>query len=135
MLASQLWMRLNRPDLPLEQAHIAVIGAPYDGSVTHARGAALAPVELRALSADCWPFSERGLDLRALRIRDLGDAPVDNDDPQATQEALRQAVRPVVQAGPSPWCWAATTASPAAWSPAWWASGPWACSGSTPTPI
>lgn len=102
MLASQLWMRLNRPDLPLEQAHIAVIGAPYDGSVTHARGAALAPVELRALSADCWPFSERGLDLRALRIRDLGDAPVDNDDPQATQEALRQAVRPVVQAGAIP---------------------------------
>lgn len=100
--SAQLWMRLNQPDLPLAQAQIAVLGAPYDGSVTHARGAALAPAELRALGADSWFFAEDGLDLRGLRIRDLGDAPVDPDDAAATQRALEDAVRPIVAAGAMP---------------------------------
>ena len=98
----QLWMRMNQPGLPLEQARVAVLGAPYDGSVTHARGAALAPAELRALGADSWFFDETGLDLRSLAITDLGDAAVDNDHPDATQCALAAAVRPVVQAGAIP---------------------------------
>lgn len=101
-MSSRLWMRLNRPDLPLEQAQVAVVGAPYDGSVTHARGAALAPAELRSLSSDSWFFTEEGLDLRGLRIRDLGDAPVVDDDAAATQCALADAVRPVVEAGAIP---------------------------------
>ncbi len=97
-LSTQLWMRLNQPALPLAKVQIAVVGAPYDGSVTHARGAALAPAELRALSADSWFFTEEGIDLRGLRIRDLGDVPVDNDDALATQQALAAAVCPVVKA-------------------------------------
>jgi len=102
-LASRdLWLRLNRPGLPLDQVQVAVIGAPYDGSVTHARGAALAPAALRALSADSWFFTEDGLDLRPLRVRDLGDAPVDPADAAATQRAVAEAVRPVVQAGAIP---------------------------------
>ncbi len=100
--SSQLWMRLNRPDLPLEQVQVAVVGAPYDGSVTHARGAAQAPAELRALGADSWFFTEEGLDLRGLRLRDLGDAPVVDSDAAATQRALAEAIRPVVAAGAVP---------------------------------
>jgi len=102
-LASRdLWMRLNRPGLPLEELDVAVIGAPYDGSVTHARGAALAPAALRALSADSWFFTEDGVDLRSLRIRDLGDAPVDPAGAAVTQRAIAEAVRPVVRAGAIP---------------------------------
>ena len=100
--SEQLWMRLNRPGLPLPQAQIAVVGAPYDGSVTHARGAALAPAELRALAADSWFITEEGLDLRGLRITDLGDAPVIAEDAEATQRALAAAIRPVVEAGAIP---------------------------------
>ena len=98
----QLWMRLNQPELPLAQAQLAVLGAPYDGSVTHARGAALAPAELRALSADSWFFTEGGEDLRPLRIRHLGDAPVCDADAEAALRALAAAVRQVVQAGAVP---------------------------------
>lgn len=97
-----LWMRLNRPGRPLEQVQVAVLGARYDGSVTHARGAAQAPAELRALSADSWFFTEEGLDLRGLAVRDLGDAPVRQGGPEATQRALAAAVRPLVQAGAIP---------------------------------
>ncbi len=102
LASTQLWMRLNRPGLPLEQVRIAVLGAPYDGSVTHARGAALAPADLRALGADSWFFTEDGLDLRGLAIRDLGDAPVEDADPLATQRALAEAVRPIAAAGAIP---------------------------------
>ncbi len=98
----QLWMRLNQPDLPLPSVQLAILGAPYDGSVTHARGAALAPAELRALSADSWFFDEDGLDLRGLRIRDLGDAPLPADDAAGVQRALAAAVHPVAAAGTIP---------------------------------
>ncbi len=100
--STQLWMRLNQPGLPLAEAQLAVLGAPYDGSVTHARGAALAPAELRALSADSWFFTEGGRDLRGLRICDLGDAPMDQDDAEATQRALAAAAREVARAGAVP---------------------------------
>ncbi len=97
-----LWMRLNQPNLSPAEAHIAIVGAPYDGSVTHARGAALAPAELRALSADSWFFTEEGLDLRGLRICDLGDAPVSPEDAEATQRAITAAIRPIAESGAVP---------------------------------
>ena len=97
-----LWMRLNQPGLPLGQAQIAVVGVPYDGSVTHARGAALAPAELRALSADSWFFTEEGFDLRGLRICDLGDVPVAPEDAEATQRAIAAAIRPIAESGAIP---------------------------------
>lgn len=63
MPRERLWMGLDRPDL-FEGLHLGIVGAPYDGSVTHERGAAEAPHALRELSRDRWPLTEGLLDLR-----------------------------------------------------------------------
>lgn len=96
------WMGLNNPHLPITDIHIGIIGVPYDGSVTHERGASEAPDVLREISADRWPLTENLVDLKTLQVRDFGDATVDNDDAFATQKAVTTAVTPIVEAGAIP---------------------------------
>jgi agmatinase len=95
-------MGLNAPELPPEELHVGIVGVPYDGSVTHERGAAEAPQMLREVSHDRWPLTENLVDLKGLSLRDFGDVKVDNDDPAATQRAVAAAVSPIVEAGVIP---------------------------------
>lgn len=95
-------MGLHNPNLPLDALDVAILGVPYDGSVSHKAGAAQAPDALRKASRGVRPHTEAGLNLAGLRLRDLGDVPVVPDDEAATQMAITQAVRPVVEAGAVP---------------------------------
>jgi agmatinase len=56
-----------------ETADVVVAGIPYDGSAVYRRGAALAPAEIRRLSAAMPPVTEAGTGLVELRLVDLGD--------------------------------------------------------------
>lgn len=58
-----------RPD----NADVVVAGMPYDGSAVYRRGAALAPTEIRRLSAAMPPVTESGTALVELGLHDLGD--------------------------------------------------------------
>lgn len=95
-------MGLHNPSLGLPQLHVAVLGVPYDGSVSHAAGAAQAPAVLREVSTTLWPHTETGVCLQGLRLRDLGDVTVHTRDARATQEAIAAAVEPIVQVGAIP---------------------------------
>jgi guanidinopropionase len=95
-------MGLHDPRLGLHELHVGVLGVPYDGSVSHAAGAAEAPAVLRRLSATAWPHTENRVGFAALKLRDLGDVAVDQGDPLATQRAVTAAVAPVVRAGAIP---------------------------------
>ncbi|MEA3355744.1 MAG: arginase family protein [Candidatus Bipolaricaulota bacterium] len=99
---NKLWMGLNAPQLAPSEIHVGIVGAPYDGSVTHELGAAHAPEALREISADTSPHTENHINLRGLRIRDFGDAEVDQDDALTTQKAIARAVTPLVEAGAIP---------------------------------
>jgi len=91
-----LWMGLHRCDENAESADgldVAVLGVPYDGSVSHDRGAAEAPDVLRALTADAGPWTEDLVSFAALRLRDFGDVEIDTDDDEATQAAIEARVR------------------------------------------
>ncbi len=99
---SGLWMGLHNPDLLLEELHVAVVGVPYDGSVSHAAGAAEAPAVLRDISKGLWPHTENLVGLRSLRLRDLGDVMVAEEDAYATQIAVTATIEPVVRAGAIP---------------------------------
>ena len=100
--ATTLWMGLNAPHLSPAELHVGVLGVPYDGSVSHRAGAAAAPAVLRELSRHTRPHTENLVSLRGLRLRDFGDVPVDLDDAGATQQAIAQAVQPIVAAGAVP---------------------------------
>jgi len=91
------WMKLNSPHARVTDIDVGIIGVPYDGSVTHESGAALAPHVLREISADRWPLTENGVNLEQLRVRDFGDVPVNNDDPCYTLESVTKAVSPLVE--------------------------------------
>mgnify|MGYP000512019503 CR=1 FL=1 len=45
-----IWAGLNHPELPLEEADIAVFGIPYDGGVSFRSGTCEAPQELRKIT-------------------------------------------------------------------------------------
>ncbi|TMC99134.1 MAG: arginase family protein [Chloroflexi bacterium] len=58
---------------PLNGADIVLAGVPYDGSAVYRKGAALAPVRIRELSAVMPPVTEDGRPLDGLKVHDLGD--------------------------------------------------------------
>jgi len=58
---------------PLEAADVVIAGIPYDGSAVYRKGAALAPMRLRQLSAVMPPVTEDARPLAGLKVHDLGD--------------------------------------------------------------
>jgi agmatinase len=56
-----------------EPADIVVAGIPYDGSAVYRKGAAIAPLSIRELSAVMPPVTEDGRLLKGLRVKDIGD--------------------------------------------------------------
>ncbi len=58
---------------PLEVADVVIAGIPYDGSAVYRKGAALAPMRLRELSAVMPPVTEDARPLAGLKVHDLGD--------------------------------------------------------------
>jgi agmatinase len=58
---------------PVDGADIVVAGVPYDGSAVYRKGAALAPVRIRELSAVMPPVTEDARSLDGLKVHDLGD--------------------------------------------------------------
>jgi len=58
---------------PLETADVVVAGIPYDGSAVYRKGAALAPMRIRALSPVMPPVTEDARPLDGLKVHDMGD--------------------------------------------------------------
>ncbi|MGE5391560.1 MAG: agmatinase [Deltaproteobacteria bacterium] len=100
--ACEWWMGLNDPDLSIEDTQVAIIGVPYDGSVSLDVGAAEAPGTMRELSILVEPYTDTLIDLRQLRLKDVGDAAVDNSNAEKTQAAVEAAVSGIVKAGVLP---------------------------------
>jgi len=75
-----LWADLHRPNLSAADADFSVIGIPYDGAASARKGAALAPDRIRFWSTHLTPFSEDRTRLGDIRIADLGDIPIANQE-------------------------------------------------------
>ncbi len=71
-----LWADLHRPDLTPENSDFTVIGVPYDGAASARKGTAFGPERIRFWSTHLTPFSEDRTRLGNVRISDLGDIPV-----------------------------------------------------------
>ncbi|MGZ9164562.1 MAG: agmatinase [Anaerolineales bacterium] len=76
----RLWADLHRPDLSPAEADFSVIGVPYDGAACARKGAALGPERIRFWSTHLTPFSEDRIRLGDIRICDLGDIPITNQE-------------------------------------------------------
>jgi agmatinase len=68
-----LWADLHRPDLSPANTDFSIIGIPYDDGASGRKGAALGPERMRYWSTHTTPFSEDRTRLKDLRICDLGD--------------------------------------------------------------
>jgi len=95
-------MGLHDSNAPLEQLDVAIVGVPYDGSVSHAAGAAEAPAMLREVSRQLWPHTENFVSLRELRLRDFGDVSAVAHDAEATQTVIASTLEPILEAGVIP---------------------------------
>ena len=90
-----IWAGLNHPELPLEEADIAVFGIPYDGGVSFRSGTCEAPQELRKITHTISPTTEDFRDISSVKVKDLGDCVgKDRDEMFAEAEELAyQAVK------------------------------------------
>ena len=84
---------LNHPELPLEEADIAVFGIPYDGGVSFRSGTCEAPQELRKITHTISPTTEDFRDISPVKVKDLGDC-VGKDRDEMFAEAEELAYQP-----------------------------------------
>jgi agmatinase len=71
-----LWADLHRPELTPENSDFTVMGVPYDGAASARKGTAFGPERIRFWSTHLTPFSEDRTRLGNVRISDLGDIPI-----------------------------------------------------------
>jgi agmatinase len=87
----------------LEDADVAIIGAPTDDLVSDRPGTRFAPRAIRAASCPPGPHLEAGVDAFAtLRIVDFGDAPVVPADAERSHKAIEATLRAVLAADAMP---------------------------------
>ena len=87
----------------LDDAEVAIVGAPTDDLVSDRPGTRFAPRAIRAASCPPGPHLQAGVDAFAeLRIVDFGDAPVVPADPERSHTAIETTVRQVLAADAVP---------------------------------
>jgi agmatinase len=87
----------------LEDADVAIVGAPTDDLVSDRPGSRFAPRAIRAASCPPGPHLEAGVDaFEELRIVDFGDAPVVPADAERSHTAIEETVRAVLAADAVP---------------------------------
>lgn len=77
-------------------AHVGLFGIPFDSAVSFRKGAALAPQRIRSITPYIAPFTEDGLSLAGLKVRDYGDA-VDDLNWERYFDSVRQEALKVLQ--------------------------------------
>ncbi len=73
ILDRKLWAGLNKPDMPIDEADIVVLGIPFDGGVSFRSGTCNAPQELRNITYTISPTSETFECFDTLKVVDIGD--------------------------------------------------------------
>ena len=90
-----LWSGLaDVPGASAGDEEIGVLGVPFDGASSFRAGSSEAPQRIRSLTPHVAPFSEEGVSLAGLRLRDYGDAAL-GDSWEAVRQSAEQAARPV----------------------------------------
>ena len=77
---NDIWAGLNKPNIDLSEADIAVLGVPFDGGVSFRNGSKDAPRALREITYTIAPTTERFESLKGLKIKDFGDVEEDIRD-------------------------------------------------------
>jgi agmatinase len=94
---------LTQDPAELEDADVAIVGAPTDDLVSDRPGTRFAPRAIRAASCPPGPHLEAGIDaFEELRIVDFGDAPVIPANAERSHEAIEKTVRQVLSADAVP---------------------------------
>ncbi|MEV8510694.1 agmatinase [Dactylosporangium sp. NPDC051484] len=83
---------------------VAVVGVPFDGSVTYRSGGRLGPRAVRTASGIVGGYNpvQRVAPFRELRVIDYGDVPVVPGNTERTHKAIERTVRRVLAAGAVP---------------------------------
>lgn len=83
------------------QADVAIVGIPFDASVSYRSGARFGPRAIREQSLLLWGYNnaQRVAPFQSLKIVDIGDVEVVPVDIIETHRAIEAAVAPIVQSG------------------------------------
>ncbi len=93
-----------RPTRELAGVDVAILGIPYDASVTNRTGTRFGPRKIREVSTMIWGYHTR-FDVTPMQdmvVVDYGDSAVVPTDALANLEAIQMTIRPIVQAGVVP---------------------------------
>ncbi len=92
-----LWAGLNKPDLDIAEADVAVFGIPFDGSVSFRAGAAGGPDKLRGITRTITPTTEHLENFENLKVKDMGN--FDTGTREEIFEKVELATEKLVKAG------------------------------------
>ena len=88
-----------QPMTSLEDADVALVGLPFDGTVSGRAGARSGPAAIRAATLGMEDYSPyRDLDIGDLRIHDAGDLELPYGDTARCIDTIREECRPLVNA-------------------------------------
>jgi agmatinase len=84
-----------------EGLDVAIVGVPYDGSVSYRSGTRFGPRAIREQSLLLWGFNnaQNVAPFKSLRVADLGDLDVIPPDIVATHRSIEQSASTIVTAG------------------------------------
>lgn len=93
-----------QPTRTLSGVDVAILGVPYDASVTNRSGCRYGPRKIREVSSMIWGYhTQFGVTpLKALRVIDYGDVDVIPTDGAANLGQIQDAVRAIVESGALP---------------------------------
>ncbi len=93
-----------RPTRVLAGVDVAVLGIPYDASVTFRTGTRFGPRKIREVSSLIWGYhTQFGVTpIQDMAVIDYGDVDVIPTDAVANLEAIQSTLRPIIDAGVTP---------------------------------
>ncbi len=93
---------LSKSSHSVEEADLIFIGIPYEGGTYGKKGTYLAPKKLREMSKNFQTMSRRGIDLSSLKIKDVGDIPIDSSTKAETRDAIKKFIKKILETTSKP---------------------------------
>ncbi len=93
-----------RPTRELTGVDVAILGIPYDASVTYRTGTRFGPRKIREVSTVIWGYHTKFdvTPLQDMNVVDYGDVAVVPTDAVVNLEAIQSTLRPIIDAGVLP---------------------------------
>ncbi|MCH8906773.1 MAG: arginase family protein [Candidatus Heimdallarchaeota archaeon] len=88
--------------VPIDEAHLIIVGAEYESATSGKKGASFAPSQLRLASKDMQTISRGGIDLNQVVITDVGNIPLYPIEGGKTRQSIEDGIGHLLNGSSAP---------------------------------